>query len=1279
MHNEETQEPRKDFFISYSSADRTWAEWIDWQLKTEGYSTILPDQGLGSVGSFAPEIENVFKESSQVIVVISPYYLNALYAQLEWAVVLRQEATKQHGRLIVIQVRECRRVLKSLVDPSSFIDLVIQDESEAGERLLTSIRESSKSSMPNGSAIESPLHIDKSQQAYMKRRLSFLRQKWITRGWSDFDMDGLESASLPLHNIPYQRNEFFTDREEILKSLYEVLSEGRATGFSNPLALSGLGGIGKTQIALEYAYRYKDEYYFILWANADSKSSLISDFVSMARALRLPERDLPDYDQVVAAVKLWLQDNTHWLLILDNVNDPAMASDFIPVGSNGDVLITTCAYAMGTIAQNVVVGNLEPRDGAKLLANRLKTVLEGKTLEMLSDVDRNAVEKISRDIDGIPLALDQAGAYIEKMQCTLADYLKDYSDSRRRAVLLRERGTPTFAHPDSVMATWLLSFENVSKANPAAADLLRLSAFLSSESIPEEIITKGTVYLGPRLGPVAASPFDLDRAIEELHKFSLISRNADKNTLSMHSLLQEVLKSVMQDDDERRLWAERTVRAVNHIFPDEEFSVWEQCERYSSQAIGCADLIKEWNMQFPEAARLLHEAGSYLFERAQFEQAKALYEQALTIRKSILEPDDLQIARSYNDLAWYYRTVSEYEQAEELFKQALTIREKQLGPDDPQVAQTLNGLAWLYYNRGKYKEAEPLYQHALAIRERALGPDDPDVAISLNNLAWLYYMQGRYREAEPLYQRALAIREQILPPTYPDLADGLDNLARLNYAQSNYERAEILYKRALAIREQAFGEHHPDLALSYNELARLYYAQGEYEEAEKLYLLALVTRQRLLGQGHPHVARTLNDLGRLYRAQGKYQEAEQSFLRSLAIRERVLGLEHPDVAQTLNSLARLYRTQGKYRESEQLYLRAMRISKQALSPEHPDVAQILNNLARLYRIQGKYQESEQLHHEALAFRSKALGDEHLDVAQTLNNLVKLYRLQGRYAQAEQLSKRAYALWEKTLGPKHPYLALILNNRAEVYQAEGRNSEAEEIYQRALKIQTKATGWRHTNVALILNHLAEIEVNKGQYETAKTLLQQALDIRRGLFGEGHPHIAHSLDILSEVYRAQNQYNQAKAYLQQAIDIRRQTLGANHPDLASSLYNLAEVYVAQGRYEEAEPLYREALTIREESLGGDHFVVAVTLCQLADIYQEQRKYSSADPLYERALAIHEHDERKNWDEMLRVVNHFATLLRKMGRPAKAMELVARIQKMRDAQIQESPPSHKERERD
>ncbi len=1230
-HSEQAQEPKKDFFVSYSSADRTWAEWIDWQLKTEGYSTIFPDQGLGLGSNFAPKIDNIFKEARQVIAVISPHYLNALYGQLEWAVVLRQEATREHGNLVLVQVRECRHALKSLISPIRFIDLVEQDESVARERLLTSIRESYGSSGSNGSVIVSHLPEDKAQQEFIKKRLSFLRQQGMMSEWQDFDMDGVESVVLPLHNIPYQRNSFFTNREEILKHLHDALREGKATGFSQPLALSGLGGIGKTQIALEYAYRYRDEYYFILWAKADSYGSLVSDFVLMARVLRLPERNLQDYDQVVGAVKRWLQGNAHWLLILDNVDDLATASDFIPEGSKGDVLLTTHAHAMGTIAQCIIVDKMKPEDGAQLLLNRIEPVAQGKALDMLSEGNRAAAEKISREMDGIPLALDQAGAYIEKMRCNLADYLKSYSDSKRRTELLKERGTPTSTHLDSVTATWLLSFDNVSKANPAAADLLRLCALLAPEAIPEEIITHGTEYLGPHLGPVAAKPFELDRAIEELRKFSLISRNADKNTLSMHSLVQEVLKSLMKDDEERRLWAERAVRAVNQIFPDEEFSVWEQCERYSAQAKACADLIKAWQMQFPEAARLLHEAGSFLFERAQYEQAKALYEQTLAIREHIFGPDDLHVAASYNDLAWYYRTVGEYGQAEELFKHALAIRENQLGSDDPQVAQTLNDLAWLYYNRGRYSEAGPLYKRALEIREKVLGLNNPDVATSLNNLAWLYYTQGSYAEAEPLFQRALKIREEMLPPTHPNLATSMDNLARLYRTQGKYEQAEEFYQRALDIRRQALGPEHPDVALSLSGLALLYYSQGRYEEAEGLYQQTLAMQMKALGAKHPHIARTLNNLGRLYRAQGRYQQAEESHLQALAIRERMLGPEHPDVAQTLNNLARLYSSQGKYREAERLYLRALRIRKKALGPEHPDVAQTLNNLGRLYRIQGRYDEAEQMHHDALAIRRKTLGSEHLDVAQTLNNLVKLYRIQGRYAQAERLSKQAYALWEKTLGSWHPYLALILNNLAEVYQAQGRYAEAEQSYQRALEIQTKAMGWQHTNVALILNNLAEIAMSRGQYEQAERMLQQA------------------------------------------IAIRKQALGLNHSDVASSLYNLAELYAARKSYKEAEPLYVQALAIREQSLGTDHPDVAVTLHHLAGLYQSQGKYRRAETLYQRALVIYERIEGPGLDEMLLAMEQFATLLRKMEREAKAMELLTRVQKLRDIRVHEVPPTY------
>ncbi len=228
---------------------------------------------------------------------------------------------------------------------------------------------------------------------------------------------------------------------------------------------------------------------------------------------------------------------------------------------------------------------------------------------------------------------------------------------------------------------------------------------------------------------------------------------------------------------EQRSWAERTVRALNNVFPSVEYESWPRCQRLIAHAQACASLIEEWEFGFVEAAQLLNKAAFYLDDRGLYAEAEPLYLRSLAIWEKALGPDHPDVATSLNNLAALYHNQGKYAEAEPLYIRSLAIREKALGPDHPDVATSLNNLAVLYRNQGKYAEAEPLYLRSLAIREKALGPDHPDVAVSLNNLAALYRNQGKYAEAEPLYLRSLAIREKALGPDHPDVAQSLNNLA----------------------------------------------------------------------------------------------------------------------------------------------------------------------------------------------------------------------------------------------------------------------------------------------------------------------------------------------------------------------------------------------------------------------------------------------------------------------------------------------------------------------
>src|SRR5438874_641070 len=282
-------------------------------------------------------------------------------------------------------------------------------------------------------------------------------------------------------NIPYPRNPYFTGREEVLRRLAASLRAGATVGISQPQAVSGLGGVGKTQLALEYAYRYYQDYEAVLWMRADTQEALISGFVTFAALLQLPEQEERDQLKLVQAVKHWLTSHTRWLLLLDNADDLTLVRDFLPPAGRGHTLLTTRAASMGRLAQRIEVDALDSEPGALLLLRRADRLAPDAPLEQAEVSERTIALSITQELGGLPLALDQAGAYIEETHCSLADYLQ-FSRSQR-ATLLSARGGLVPDHPEPVATTWSLSFEQVEKRSAVAADLLRVCAFLYPDAI----------------------------------------------------------------------------------------------------------------------------------------------------------------------------------------------------------------------------------------------------------------------------------------------------------------------------------------------------------------------------------------------------------------------------------------------------------------------------------------------------------------------------------------------------------------------------------------------------------------------------------------------------------------------------------------------------------------------------------------------------------------------------------------------------------------------------
>jgi tetratricopeptide (TPR) repeat protein len=711
------------------------------------------------------------------------------------------------------------------------------------------------------------------------------------------------SESAPVWYVPFRRNTLFTGRKEILERLRHALTADVQAG-STLLVLSGMGGIGKTQTALEYAYLYKDDYHTVLWAKADSPEVLNTDFASFAGLLNLPGEREQDQKYAVDAVKRWLELHTNWLLILDNVEDLDMINDYLPPAPQGHILVTSYRSVAGGMAFRLEIDKMTPEEGVLFLLHRTGLLAPGASLDETSETHRKIASKIVDEMDGLPLAIDQAGAYIEKTACGFSGFLELYKE-RRRELLLR-RGGLASGHPEPITTTLALSFAKIEQANPTAAELLRFFAFLHPDAIFDELIRKGASQLGPMLQTEAAEVLTLNEMIGELNNYSLVRRSSEA-ILSIHRLVQAVLRDNLSKEAQSN-WAERTVRAVNQAFPKVEFITWQQCRRYLPHAQVGAGLIEQEHMSFPEAARLLDEAGYYLYEQGQ------------------------------------------YQEAEPLLTQALAIREQTLGSEHPDVATSLNHLAELYREQAKYEQAEPLYLRALTIRENNLEPASHDLATSLNNLGLLYYEQAKYTQSKQFHQRALDIRISILGSEHPDTATSLSNLAGLYQTEAQYAQARPLFERALRIKEQALGSEHPDTATSLSNLAGLYQEEAQYAQARSLYERALAIREKVLGPGHPNTANSLNGLAGLYQDESRYVLARPLYERALAINEKVSGTEHPDTASALQNLATLHTNQRHYQQAEPLFERALAICEQVLGPKHPNTIKVLENfISMLYK------------------------------------------------------------------------------------------------------------------------------------------------------------------------------------------------------------------------------------------------------------------------------------------------------------------------------------------
>lgn len=1092
-----TPTENKDFFISYTSIDVNWATWIAQTLEANGYTTVIQEWDFEKGGSFINDMHKSIETCSKIIIVMSEKYFKSDYCTTEWQNMLAKDLTGKERRIIPIRIENINP--EGLLKSRTFVDLFDIVESQAKERLLSSVFEGNKKRIAiNG---------------FPGEKIEFPRK-------------------MPFNNLP-NRNIFFTGRDYELNVIASEFQKEEYVTLTQTIV--GLGGIGKTQIALEYAYRYSNRYRYIWLFNAETNQSIIDSIIKFFECICNNKTTSDKTEHTIAWIRNWASENKGWLFIFDNAEDFNTLKTFLPSNNSrqGNILITSRNIFWDKTGNKALhVNSFEKHEALNFLHNRTQIWDDVENSSTLCDL-----------LGGLPLALEYAAAYITESSRSFSEYIDLYRQYKFK--LLNKR----LADSESgVNLTWRLSIDKIS--NKSTRQFLYLCAYYASENISIDLFFINNQYLPSPLKGDITDHLMFDEIIHELRRYSLI-KFADNN-ISIHRLLQEAIRYSVEND-------------IQYL----------SCCFYHIN-----DLMKNCNY----------------FTREGRDTSRKLLLHALSIYECADNTDlksDLHVL-CFN-IAVCYCEHAAYNEAKQFHQKALSIREKIFCEEHPDTATSYINIAYVYEKQGDNPNALELYKKALVIRERVLGLEHPDTATSYDNIACVYVKQGDYQRALKLYLKALAIRKKVFDKDNTDIASSYNNIAFVYAEQGDSQKALEWYQKALIICKM-LGQENLEMASCYNNIAFEYAKQWNSSRALECFQKALVIREKVLGMEHPDTASCYNNIATEYVKKGNSLKALEWFQKALSIREKVFGREHPYTAYCYYNIAFVYGSQGDYAKALELNQKALLVFEKMLNKGHTTIGLCYNNMAFVYSKQGLYPKALELNQKALLIFEEVLGKEHPTTAFTYKNIAFVYDKQGDSAKAMEWYQKALSIREKVLGKDHPDTASSYNNIAGIYSSQGNADEALKWHQKALSIRENVLGKDHPDTASSYNDMAYVYASQGDSAKAMEWYQKALSIRENVLGKEHPDTATSYNSIASLYTSQGAYSKASELYQKVLQIREKVLGREHPDTACSYSDIAFMYVSQVDYPKALEWYQKALPIFETKLGLDHSYTKTVLYNL-----------------------------------------------------------------------------------